>query len=178
MLLERLGVPFTTRSPDVDESALPAERPAQLVRRLALAKAQAVAAQMPSSIVIGSDQLATFGSQVIGKPGSMENARRQLASFSGRSVLYLSSFVVLDAETGRKVADTVETVVNFRNISAEEIDRYLELDQPLDCAGSFKSERAGISLFTSVQSDDPTALIGLPLIQVSAALREFGYQVP
>ena len=178
MLLERLGIPFETQAPNVDESALPGEQPLQLVERLALAKAQAVSTQMPSAVVIGSDQLAAFDNQVIGKPGSMENARRQLSSFSGCQVLYLTSFAVMDSEGRRSVLETVETIVNFRKITAEEIDRYLELDEPFDCAGSFKSERAGISLFESIQSDDPTALIGLPLIRLCAALRKFGFKLP
>ena len=178
MLLERLGIPFETRSPNVDESPLAGENPDQLVERLALAKAQAVAEVMPSSIVIGSDQLAAFDGRVIGKPGNMENARRQLASFSGKQVLYLTSFVVLESDTGRNVLETVQTIVNFRVINNREISRYLELDQPLDCAGSFKSECAGISLFESLRSEDPTALIGLPLIRLGSALRKFGFQVP
>lgn len=178
VLLERLGIPFETQAPDVDESALPGEQPLQLVERLALAKAQAVSTQMPAAVVIGSDQLAAFDNQFIGKPGSMENARRQLASFSGSQVLYLTSFAVVDSEGRRSVLETVETIVNFRKLTAEEIDRYLELDEPLDCAGSFKSERAGISLFESIQTDDPTALVGLPLIRLCAALRKFGFKLP
>lgn len=178
MLLERLGIPFETRSPDVDESALPGEQPCQLVERLALAKTLVVARQMPGSIVIGSDQVATFENTIVGKPGNMENARRQLASFSGKNVLYLTSFVVMDASTGQQQHETVQTRVKFRHISESEIDRYLELDQPLDCAGSFKSECAGVSLFETVQSEDPTALIGLPLIRLCSALRAFGLQVP
>ena len=178
MLLERLGIPFETCSPDVDESALPGEQPDQLVERLALAKANAVAEQLPASVVIGSDQLAAFDNRVIGKPGSMENARRQLASFSGKQVLYLTSFAVLDSDSGRYVLETVQTTVNFRVINEGEINRYLVLDRPLDCAGSFKSECAGVSLFESVQSDDPTALVGLPLIRLCSALRKFGFQAP
>ena len=178
MLLQRLGVPFETRSPNVDESPLPGELPVRLVERLALAKARAVAEHMPCSIIIGSDQLAAFDNQVIGKPGSVENARRQLAAFSGKRVLYLTSFVLLDSDTGRHLAESVPTIVKFRELDDGEINRYLELDQPLDCAGSFKSECAGVSLFESVQSDDPTALIGLPLIRLCSALRKFGFQVP
>lgn len=178
MLLERLGIPFDTCSPEVDESALPGEHPAQIVERLALAKAQAVAGTISSSIVIGSDQLAAFDNRVIGKPGNIENAHRQLAAFSGRRVDYLTAFAVIESDTGNTVLETVKTVVKFREISSEEIKRYIELDRPLDCAGSFKSERAGISLFESIHSDDPTALIGLPLIRLSSALRKFGYLVP
>lgn len=178
MLLERLGIPFETSSPQVDESAVAGEQPAQLVQRLALRKAEAVAAKFAHAIVIGSDQLAAFENSVVGKPGSLQKAHSQLAAFSGKEVLYLTAFTVLHANSGRQISEIVETIVRFRDLNPAEIDRYLEFDNPVDCAGSFKSESAGISLFRSMKSEDPTALIGLPLIKLCSALRKFGISIP
>jgi MAF protein len=177
-LLERLGLPFASESPCIDETGRAGERPEQLVIRLAREKAQAVADRFPTTAIIGSDQLATFGDRVVGKPGNTERACAQLAEFSGQTVRFLSAVSVIRAQDGFLRQWTVPTDVVFRELSREEIERYVEREQPLDCAGSFKSEAAGISLFSKLKSKDPTALIGLPLISLSGVLRELGFQVP
>ena len=177
-LLERLGLAFETAASNVDETPLAGEDPEALVRRLARAKAQAVAARHERGITIGSDQVAVCGRQIIGKPGTPERAREQLRLFSGRSVHFLTAFTVLETPAGRMLEGRVDTECRFRSLTTAEIERYLELDRPYDCAGSFKSERAGLSLLDRMSSDDPTALIGLPLIALSAVLREFGFPVP
>lgn len=177
-LLERLGVPFETRAPQVDETPLHEEDASHMVNRLALAKAQAVLTQNPSALVIGSDQMAECGNQIIGKPGNAAKARAQLRGFRGQTVRFLSAVAVMDGATGGEFRRTVVTQVHFRHYTDDEIDRYLALDQPFDCAGSFKSERAGIALLSRMSSDDPTALIGLPLITVAEALRSFDIAVP
>lgn len=177
-LLERLGVAFETAAPRVDETPRAGESPEELVVRLARAKAATVAAPAGASIVIGSDQVAVCGGRIVGKPGSVERAREQLRLFSGRGVRFLTAWAVLGRPGERWIGGRVDTEVVFRALDDDEIDRYIALDQPLDCAGSFKSERAGLALLTRMTSDDPTALIGLPLIEVAAALRSFGFQVP
>lgn len=177
-LLERLGVAFETAAPRVDETPLGDESPDQMVRRLARAKAAAIAAPHGSSVVIGSDQVAVCEGQVVGKPGSVERAHEQLRLFSGRSVRFLTAWALLGRPGERWVEGSVDTEVVFRALDDDEIDRYIALDRPLDCAGSFKSERAGLALLRRMTSDDPTALIGLPLIEVAAALRSFGFAVP
>jgi septum formation protein len=177
-LLERLGLPFETAASDVDETPYPGEAPEPLVRRLARAKADAVASRHESAIVIGSDQVAVCGRDVVGKPGDKAHASEQLRLFSGRSVHFLSAFAVLERPGGRVLEGRVDTECVFRTLSEAEIERYLDLDRPYDCAGSFKSERAGLALLDRMSSDDPTALIGLPLIALSAALRELGYKAP
>jgi septum formation protein len=177
-LLERLGLPFECESPCIDEAGRAGEPPGQLVTRLAREKAQAVAGRFPAAAVIGSDQLATFGDRIIGKAGSAERARSQLAEFSGQTVRFLSAVCVVRAQDSFLRQWTVPTDVVFRELGRDEIERYVELEQPLDCAGSFKSEAAGISLFSELDSKDPTALVGLPLISLSAVLRELGFQVP
>ena len=178
MLLERLGIPFDILSPAVDESPLDGEQASELVRRLATDKARAAALQFPSSLVIGSDQLAVCNEEIVGKPGNAENAIRQLQTFCGQSVLFLTAVSVFCSETAFHYQHTVVTDVRFRELSNEEIRRYVALDNPIDCAGSFKSEAAGISLLQSMTSEDPTAIIGLPLITVSEALRQAGFQAP
>ena len=178
LLLERLGIPFEVSSPSVDETPAENETAAHLVGRLARDKASAVARQFPQAVVIGSDQIAVCGGEIIGKPGSADNAARQLRRFSGRTIQFLTAVSVVCAGDGFDRSLTVITDVSFRDLSDDEIQRYIEMDQPLDCAGSFKSEAGGISLMRAMRSDVPTAIVGLPLITVAAALREAGYRVP
>lgn len=177
-LLERLGLPFETAASEVDETPLEDESPEHLVRRLARAKAEAVARRHTAAIVIGSDQVAVCGRDIVGKPGGPERARDQLRLFSGRSVHFLTAFAVLERPGNRLLEGRVDTECVFRSLDDEEIERYLDLDRPWDCAGSFKSERAGLALLDRMSSDDPTALIGLPLIALSDALRRLGYRAP
>lgn len=172
-LLERLRVPFTIASPHVDETPQTGEAPAALAERLALAKAQAVAAQHPEAWVIGSDQVADLDGQAIGKPGTHEAAVTQLRGMRGRTVVFQTAVAV--AAPGYAQVVTVPIRVRFRDASNDEIERYLRLEQPYDCAGSAKSEGLGISLLDAVESDDPTALVGLPLIATSRLLRAAGF---
>lgn len=176
-LLERLGLPFRQLAPDVDERPLAGESPAELAARLAEAKARALVECCPTDLIIGSDQTVECGGALLGKPGSLAAAREQLRRQSGRSARFHTAVTVLDAASG--VAETRATIteVAFRTLSPAQIDRYLERDAPYDCAGSFKSEGLGIALFRSVRSDDPTALIGLPLILLCALLESFGVDV-
>jgi len=177
-LLERLRLPFVTAVPAIDESTQPGESAQAMVARLAARKAAVVAAKNPTAVVIGSDQVAVYRGRIVGKPGTAERARGQLAEFSGQSVEFLTAVSVQCGEIGLQYDRTVETEVTFRNLSQDEIHRYVELDQPLDCAGAFRAEAAGSALFQRLRSDDPTAIVGLPLIAVSAALREAGFAVP
>ncbi|HHH46854.1 MAG TPA: septum formation inhibitor Maf [Thiotrichales bacterium] len=176
-LLARLGLPFESVSPDIDESMLPGESPEAHVRRLSREKALAIAVDAPA-LVIGSDQVAVCEGEVLGKPGSHERAREQLRRLSGRCVLFHTGLCLRDTRTGELQEDSVATEVRFRGLSDEEIERYLRREQPYGCAGSFKSEGLGISLFESVRSDDPTALIGLPLIRLCEFLRRCGIAIP
>jgi septum formation protein len=175
-LLSRLGAPFRQQSPGVDEAALPGEPPAPLAARLATAKARAVAALNPGAIVIGSDQVADCGGQILGKPGDLGGARRQLRASSGRAVVFHTALCLVDARVApaREFTAIDTTTVAFRDLGDEEIERYLEREKPFDCAGSFKSEGLGIGLFERIDSQDPTALIGLPLIALCRLLREAG----
>jgi septum formation protein len=179
-LLTRLTPSFHTLAPDVDESARTGEPPAALATRLALAKANAVAAHCPGSIVIGSDQVAEVDGMPLGKPGSVTAACAQLAASSGRNVVFHTALCVIDTRgttpTIRAAIDT--TTVVFRQLDATEIARYVAQEQPLDCAGSFKAEGLGISLFERIETIDPTALIGLPLIGLARLLREAGLVIP
>ncbi len=171
-LLQRLRVPFDVLSPQVDETPLPGEAPALLAERLALAKARAVAAQHPQAWVIGSDQVADLDGHAIGKPGTHERAVAQLQAMSGRAVVFQTGVAVLAPGFERVLR--VPVTVRFRRLDAAEIERYLRLEQPYDCAGSAKSEGLGILLLDAIESDDPTALIGLPLIATARLLREAG----
>ncbi|MEM7218921.1 MAG: nucleoside triphosphate pyrophosphatase [Pseudomonadota bacterium] len=173
-LLERLGVEFAAASPDIDESRARGESPESLVRRLAHGKAQALAARFPEHLIIGSDQVAALGDDVLGKPGTAANAEAQLARLSGQRVAFLTGLTVLDSARQTSVTELDRTMVQFRELSAAEIRSYVAREQPLDCAGSFKSEGLGVTLFERIDSQDPTGLIGLPLIQVCACLRRFG----
>jgi len=173
-LLSRLGVPFVAVAPGVAERPLDGESPRERAVRLARAKAQAVAAQDPGAWVLGSDQLAVRGSEVLGKPGSVACCEEQLLSSSGQPVAFLTAACLYRAADGRCLEHVDSTLVQFRALSRTEVRRYVEIEQPLDCAGGFKCEGLGIALFESIDSRDPTALIGLPLIWVAEALRQAG----
>ncbi|MET0755829.1 MAG: Maf family nucleotide pyrophosphatase [Pseudoxanthomonas sp.] len=176
-LLERLRLPFHIARPEVDETPLPGESPPALARRLALAKAGAIIAQHPDAWSIGADQVAALGPQALGKPGNRETALAQLAAMSGHEVAFHTAVcLVRGKETALEAMDT--TLVRFRELRADEIERYVDAEQPLDCAGSFKSEGLGITLFERIQSEDPTALVGLPLIGLSKMLRHAGFELP
>ena len=177
-LLERLQLAFTVFAPDVDETPLPNETPRDLALRLALAKAHAVAAHNPGAVVIGSDQVADLAGQPLGKPGTHERATAQLRQMSGHSVIFQTAVAVVCPETGFEQVDLAPVVVRFRDLSDAEIERYLRAEQPYDCAGSAKSEGLGISLLDAIDSDDPTALIGLPLIRTCRMLRAAGLVLP
>jgi len=176
-LLQRLGWPFEVAAPGVDEAALPGERPADTAVRLSEAKARAVAARYADALVIGSDQVAEIDGRPVGKPADPADARAQLRAASGRTVLFHTGVAVVNARTGRARVRLVDVASTFRVLAEGDIERYLTREQPYDCAGSVKSEGFGIALFERIESDDPTALIGLPLIAVAALLREEGLDV-
>ncbi len=173
-LLERLRQPFSVRAPQVDETPQPDETPAQLAVRLALAKARTVAQQEPGAVVIGSDQVADLDGTPIGKPGTHERATQQLRAMSGRSVVFQTAVAVVRLDIGYERVELAPVTVRFRQLNDDEIERYLRLEQPYDCAGSAKCETLGIALLGAIESDDPTALVGLPLIRTCAMLREAG----
>lgn len=181
-LLERLRLPFSVVRPEVDETPLPGEAPADLALRLALAKARAAAriagAQHADPVVIGSDQVADLNGQPLGKPGNHQRATEQLRQMRGRTVLFHTAVTVLRPATRYEQTLMATVTVRFRPLQDEEIERYLAAEQPYDCAGSAKAEALGITLLDSIESDDPTALIGLPLIRTCALLREAGLQLP
>lgn len=181
-LLARLQLPFTWRRPDIDESPLPNESPQALVQRLALSKARALADSHPEHIIIGSDQVALLNGQIVSKPLHAAGAFQQLNAASGRSVTFLTGLAVID--TRQTVARHIEQVdyvpftVHFRTLSTEQIQRYIALEQPFDCAGSFKSEGLGVSLFKATEGSDATSLVGLPLIRLCDMLNLCGIAVP
>jgi septum formation protein len=177
-LLARLCLPFTSQPPKVDESLLPGESTAETTRRLAALKAANIAHSFPQAFVIGSDQLAEHEGSSVGKPESVENAVAQLMKFSGSSVNFYTAVTVmcLADEFSCSAMDTTEVV--FRELDEREVRRYVELDQPLDCAGGFKSESAGPMLMQSIKTVDPTAIIGLPLISLTGLLRKAGFRLP
>ena len=177
-LLHRLLDDFEQIAPDVDEQPLSGEAPAARAARLAAAKATAVSAKHRDAVVIGSDQVAALGDAILHKPGSCDNAHEQLRASSGNVVHFHTGLCVCDGCDGRLQSYTDETRVVFRTLSDEEIRRYLAREHPLDCAGSFKSEGAGIALFERIESADPTALVGLPLIALARLLRASGIPVP
>ncbi|MGY8894166.1 MAG: Maf family protein [Burkholderiales bacterium] len=177
-LLERLRLPFTKARPEVDETPLPNESPSALAQRLALAKAQAVASLNPSALVIGSDQVADLNGQPLGKPGNFERAVAQLTAMSGQLVIFHTAVALVCHESGFSQQETAVVRVRFRDLSREEIERYVRAEEPYDCAGSAKSEGLGVSLLASMDNDDPTALIGLPLITTCKLLRAAGVVVP
>ena len=177
-LLQRLRLPFTVMAPEVDETPQPHEAPDALALRLALAKAHAVAAQQPEAVVIGSDQVADLAGHALGKPGTHERATEQLRLMSGHSVVFQTAVAVVCHATGFEQALLAAVEVRFRPLSDAEIERYLRAEQPYDCAGSAKSEGLGISLLDAIVSDDPTALVGLPLIRTCRMLRAAGLTLP
>jgi septum formation protein len=177
-LLRRIGLDFMQRDPRVDERTRPGEHPRAHALRLAASKARAVAADFAHALVIGSDQVAARDGVVIGKPGSDQLAVAQLTACSGRNVEFFTAVYVLRSADAFERSHVDRTTVKFRELTASEIGRYVEKDQPLDCAGAFKAEGLGITLFREIRSTDPTALIGMPLIWLAAALREGGAQLP
>ena len=177
-LLQRLRLPFEVLAPDVDETPLPGEAPAALAQRLALAKARAVAAQRPDAIVIGSDQVADLAGEPLGKPGDHERAVAQLRRMSGKTVLFQTALAVVCQEAGFEASELAVVRVVFRELDDATIERYLRAEEPYDCAGSAKSEGLGIALLERIVNDDPTALIGLPLIHTARLLRQAGLQLP
>lgn len=177
-LLGRLQVPFEAAAPDADESALPGEAPAATAERLAVAKAQAVAARFPDSLIIGSDQVAYMGEQRFGKPGNRENAVAQLRAMSGKSVIFHTGLCLLNTASGRVHLRGIPTDVRFRELADEEILRYLDKEDALNCAGSARSEGLGIALLEYMRGDDPNALVGLPLIALCDMLRAEGVALP
>lgn len=177
-LLQRLHLPFTTARPEVDETALTDETPLALAIRLAQAKAQAVAhREQTDAWVLGSDQVAELSGRALGKPETRSNAIAQLQSMSGRTVQFHTA-LCLAHSNGQCLHAIDTTQVQFRSLSTAEIERYVDAEQPLDCAGSFKSEGLGITLFEAIHNQDPTALIGLPLIATAHLLRQAGFQLP
>lgn len=177
-LLSRLGLSFRQIATDIEESARAGESAAEVARRLAAAKAEASAADCAGAVIIGSDQTLDCGGTLFGKPGGFDAARRQLLRLSGDSARFYTAVAVLDARSGRWMEDMAITEVKFRTLAEAEIERYLLRETPYDCAGSFKAEGLGISLFDAVHSDDPTALIGLPLIRLRRLLAVLGVAVP
>lgn len=177
-LLERLGVPFDSVAPGADEHRLQDEPPDELALRLARLKAETVAAGHPGCIVIGSDQVAVRGPEILGKPGTVERCTEQLLRSSGRDVEFLTAVHVLDGRGARAESHLDRTRVRFRKLDPAEVVRYVAADAPLDCAGGFKAESLGIALFERIESADPTALTGLPLIWLCGALRRAGIPVP
>jgi septum formation protein len=173
-LLARLRLPFDVVAPDVDETPGVDEKPPALARRLALAKAQAVAARAPDAIVIGSDQVAELDGRCIGKPGTHDRATEQLRTMSGRTVVFHTAVSVLARSPAFAGSAVVPVTVRFRSLTDREIERYLRAEEPYDCAGSAKCETLGIALLEAIESDDPTALVGLPLIKTCELLRGAG----
>ncbi len=173
-LLSRLQVPFSVESPHVDETPLPGEHPAALARRLALAKAQAVAQRFPDCVVIGSDQVADLDGKALGKPGNHERAVAQLRQMRGKTVVFQTAVAVVCHQSGFCQQALAPVKVTFRALDDDEIETYLRAEQSYDCAGSAKSEGLGITLLQSIENDDPTALVGLPLIRTSQMLRAAG----
>jgi len=176
-LLSRLNLTFVVAVPDVDETPRPGEAPKEMALRLALAKAQAVAAKFPHAVVIGSDQVAELDGEPLGKPGTHERAVAQLRLMRGRTVVFQTAVAVVCAATGFEQLDLAPVSVRFRQLSDAEIESYLRAEQPYDCAGSARSEGLGIALLDAIDSDDPTALIGLPLIRTCRMLRAAGVKV-
>ena len=177
-LLARLALRFETLAPQMSEEHVRGEPPGDRALRLALSKARSVAAGRPGAVVIGSDQVAALGQQVLDKPGDAARARAQLTALSGRSARFYTACAVIGGAEGLQLAHVDTTTVVFRKLSDEEIGRYVEREQPYDCAGSFKVEALGISLIECLESQDPTALIGLPLIWLTGALRAAGFHLP
>ena len=176
-LLQRTGIDFKTIAPDVDESSLPGETPENLVKRLAEAKARVIG-KTCQALIIGSDQVAASGDEILGKPGTHENAVAQLRKLSGKLVTFQTGLCLLNSTSNEMQVDNIPFRVQFRKLDEQQIERYLRADQPYNCAGSFKSEGLGITLFERMDGDDPTALIGLPLIRLTSMLMQAGVVLP
>ncbi len=176
-LLQRLQIPFKTAAPEVDETPHPGEAPRMLAQRLALAKARAVARLFPEAVVIGSDQVADLSGSPLGKPGTHEKAVAQLRQMRGQTVIFQTAVSVVCLESGFEENGLAAVSVKFRDLTDIEIENYLRAEQPYDCAGSAKSEGLGIALLASIDSDDPTALVGLPLIRTCQMLRAAGIEL-
>lgn len=177
-LLARLQLPFTCSSPNIDESHRPDESAVELVKRLAEEKARALAGSHPAHLIIGSDQVAVLGDRLIGKPHTFEKAREQLLAASGTRVTFLTGLALFNSQTGTCQVDCVPFTVHMRTLDPSRIERYLHAEQPYDCAGSFKAEGLGVSLFQSTEGPDTTSLIGLPLIRLVDMLLAEGVQIP
>jgi septum formation protein len=177
-LLERLGIPFAALPPGTPEDTLPGELPPDRALRLSIAKAQAIASRRPDAVVIGSDQVAAIGSNILEKPGDAARCRAQLTAASGSSARFHTGCAVIGTRAGIRMVHIDTTTVFFRSLTGPEIERYVERERPLDCAGGFRAEGLGIALFESIETHDPTALIGLPLIWLACALRRAGFQLP
>jgi septum formation protein len=178
LLLERFGLPFDTERPRVIEEHLAGESPSDRAMRLSVAKAEEVAARHPQAVVIGSDQVAATAHKVLDKPGDAATCRSQLATLSGTDARFYTACAVIGPAGSVRLVHLDTTIVYFRSLSEKEIERYVEREKPLDCAGGFKAEGLGITLFESIESKDPTAIIGLPLIWLACALRRAGYSLP
>lgn len=176
-LLQRLGLPFSVALPGIDETSLPGESPPMLTLRLAEAKARAVAAAHPGSLIIGSDQVAECGGNAVGKPRDRAHALEQLRAMRGRSIVFHTGLALLNSASDRLQTALVDVVCTFRTLEDADLESYLDQDRPLDCAGAVRVETLGIALFTRVASDDPTALIGLPLIKLTDMLQAEGVSV-
>jgi septum formation protein len=176
-LLNRLRLPFDVQPPEVDETALPGETPRELAERLALEKARAVAARFPEAVVIGSDQVADLAGEALGKPGDHELATAQLRKMRGQTLIFQTAVAVVCQATGFVERDLAPVRVVFRDLGDAAIEQYLQAEQPYDCAGSAKSEGLGIALLSAIDSDDPTALVGLPLIRTCRMLRSAGVEL-
>lgn len=176
--MERLNIPFSTRAPGVEEAHLETESASDMVLRLAEAKARQVADSETGALVIGSDQTLVCDGRVLGKPLNVDKARAQLQAMRGKKLVFHTGLAVVNTDSGKAQTCIVDCTVAFRDLDDSEIDRYLQIEQPFNCAGSFKSEALGIALLESLQGDDPTALIGLPLIRLSQMLRNEGLAIP
>jgi len=177
-LLEKLGLPFSTAAPDVDESRRQGESPEALVQRLAEAKARAVAGQFPQALIIGSDQVACVDGEILGKPGNRDKAIKQLMAMSGKTVIFHTGLCLYNSEKERVQVLREPFRVHFRKLNTGQIERYVDHEQPFNCAGSFKSEGMGITLFRKLEGDDPNALVGLPLIRLVEMLEKEGIELP
>lgn len=173
-LLRRLQLPFVTANPNIDERALTNETPTALVERLALTKAQALKSEFPHHFIIGSDQVAVFNQQILGKPYTVERAVQQLLSFSNARVVFYTGLSLYNSRNHQHLTTNVPFEVHFRSLTEAEVRAYVAKEQPLQCAGSFKSEALGSTLFQRMQGDDPSSLVGLPLIQLTNFLRQWG----
>lgn len=177
-LLQRLNLPFSHQSPSIDETPKPGESANELVLRLASEKAMTVAENNPYALIIGSDQVAVLDEKILTKPGNAETALQQLSACSGRSVTFLTGLCLLNGQSGQQQQLVEPFTVHFRELTQDQLERYIQMEQPLDCAGSFKMEGLGISLFERLEGDDPNSLIGLPLIQLVKLLNKEGVILP